>query len=286
MTVEIQYDASTAVSFRADLVATSASLAVVKPDGTTQETAVVVLPTVSTTVGAGTTATVLTLAAVTSIVPGMVLQVTSDGVVYECEAAVIDAAAKTVALVVGLPVVPDTGGTVKAVGLTSTIAAPGAANIGSNWRLVWTYSDGTTTKIESEAAAVVRQRWVSPIGADDVRGILAEMNTARSEQWNADVASKVDDEMRATVESIGKRPWAYLSPAVFVTAARRGIRYELAQRGIAHGGDIYAAQRELRFAFDDALSSVITGLAYDSNADGAIDANEARSMFSTIQAIR
>ena len=286
MTIELQYDASTPVVFDADLVATSSTLAVIAPDGTTLASPTVTLPTVSTTVGAGTTATVLTLAAVTSIVPGMVLQVTSDGVVYTCRAAVVDAAAKTVALTVGLPVVPDTGGTVKAVRLSATVTAPGAANIGANWRLRWTYSDGATTLVEGQAAAVVRQRWVSPIAAADVRDVLAEMSTSRSDQWCADVAERVNDSMRAKVEALGKRPWAYLSPLAFAAPARLGIRYELSQRGIAHGGQIYEAQRELRFAFDDSLASVIGSLAYDADADGAISAAEARPMFSTIQAVR
>ncbi len=286
MTVELQHDASTPVALTGRLVATSASLAVTKPDGTTLSTPTVTLPSVSTTTTSGTTAAVLELAAVTGISPGTPLQVTSDGVVYDCEAAVVDATAKTVTLVTGLPVIPDVGSTVKGTKLTATVTAPGASNVGSNWRLVWTYSDGTTTTTESEAAAVVRQRWLSPIGADDVRAVLAEMQTTRSEQWCSDVADKVDQALRAKVEATGRRPWAFLSPMAFVAAARQGIRYELATRGIAHGGQIYEAQRELRFAFDDNLNSVITSLAYDKNADGAISGAESRPMFSSIQAVR
>ena len=65
-----------------------------------------------------------------------------------------------------------------------------------------------------------------------------------------------------------------------------GIRYSLAQRGIAHGGQIYEAQRELRFASDDTLAQVIQGLAYDGDSDGAISTDEARPLHYTIQAVR
>lgn len=285
-TVEIQYDASTPASLAGSVVATTATLAVVAPNGTTLAAPTVTKPATATTIAAGTTATVLTLADVTGISPGTALLVTSDGVAYDCTAAVVDTVARTVALVIGLPVIPDTGAAVATVTMTATVAAPGSANIGPNWRLVWTYDDGGDDIVASQPAAVVRQRWLSPIGAGDVRAILAEMNTARSEQWCADLAAMVDAEIRGKVEATGRRPWAYLSPMAFVSAARQGIRYELSRRGIAHGAQIYEAQRELRFAFDDSLSSVIGALAYDKDADGAISGAEGRPMFSTIQAVR
>ena len=284
--VELQYDASTPVSLDADRVATSATLAVVAPAGTTLESPTVTLPSVSTTTTSGTTADVLELVSVTGIAPGDRLQVTSDGVAYSCTAARVDAVAKTVTLVTGLQLVPDLTSTVKSTKLTATVAAPGAASVGANWRLVWTYSDGTTAVADSQPAAVVRQRWVSPIGASDVRDVLAELGGERSELWCQGVADRVDSAIQATLEGTGRRPWLYLSSAVFTQPALLGIRYELAQRGIAHGGQIYEAQRELRFARDDALAQVVGSLAYDENQDGALTGDEVVPSFGVIQATR
>ena len=284
--VELQYDASTPVSLTADRVATSASLAVVAPDGSALSAPAVTLPTVSTTTTSGTTADVLELARVSGIAPGDRLQVTSDGVAYNCTAAIVDATAKTVTLVTGLQVVPDLTSAVKNTKLTATVTAPGVANLGANWRLVWTYSDGTTTIDDSQPAAVVRQRWVSPITAADVRDVLAELGGERSELWCQGVADRVDSAIQATLEGTGRRPWLYLSSAVFTQPALLGIRYELAQRGIAHGGQIYEAQRELRFARDDALAQVIGSLPYDANQDGAFTGDEVVPSFGVIQATR
>jgi len=283
---ELQYDANTGVSLIADLVATTATLSAVKPDGVELEAPAVTISAISTTIAAGTTKTVLTLAAITGIAPGSPLIVTSDGVAYACEAAVVDAAAKTVDLRVGLPVVPDTGAAVKGALLTATVAAPGVANIGPNFRLRWSYDDGATYRVVTVPAAVVRQAWTSPINAADVRDVLAEMGTSRSDQWCAAVASRVDDMVRARLVETNRRPWMYLSSAAFRRCSLAGIRFELAQRGMAHGGQVYEAQRELRFSFDDALASAIGGIIYDADGDGVIDASETKPMHFTAQATR
>lgn len=286
--VELQFDATTPVELVADLVASSATLSVVKPDGTELEAPRVTraAATLSTTVAAGTTKTVLTLDSVAGISPATPLIVTSNGVAYSCEAAVVDTAAKTVALRTGLPVTPAVADTVDGAKLTASVAAPGVGEIGPDFRLRWTYSDGTTTKTVSQAATVVRQAWTAAAAGADVRDILAEMGDSRSERWCAEVASRVDENIRGRLAETGRRPWAFISSAPFRRCALVGIRYELSQRGIAHGGQIYEAQRELRFAFDDALAGVIGSLSYDSDQDGAIDAAEARSLHFTIQAVR
>ena len=286
MTVELAYDGTTQVTLVGVVVATSATLAVTSPDDVATESPTVTVPTVTTTTTSGTTANILELAAVTGIAPGDALQVLSDGVRYACTAAVVDSVSKTVELVTGLPVIPDMGSTVAKTQLTASVSALGTANIGPNWRLVWTYSDGTTTRKVAIGAAVVRQLWTSPITVPDVRRTLAEMSAKRSNQWCADVVQRVNDSLLQRVEATGRRPWAFLSSSAFIGAARQGIRYELALQGIAHGGQIYEAQRELRFAFDDALSGVVGSLAYDQNDDGKIDEDEARPSLGTIQAIR
>lgn len=285
---ELQFDATTPAELVADLVASSATLSVVRPDGTQLSAPAVVRAsaTIATTIAAGTTKTVLTLASVAGITVGTPLIVTSDGVAYACEASVVDTVAATVALRTGLPVIPDTGAAVAGARLTASVAAPGAAEIGPDFRLRWTYSDGTTSKTVSRAATVVRQAWTAVSAGADVRDVLAEMGDSRSERWCAEVAERVDENIRGRLAETGRRPWAFISSGPFRRCALVGIRYELSQRGIAHGGQIYEAQRELRFAFDDALAGVIGSLSYDSDQDGAIDATEARSLHYSIQAVR
>lgn len=286
--VELQFDATTPVALVASLVTSTATLSVVKPDGTelSAPTVTRASASISTTIAAGTTKTVLTLDSVAGIGAGTPLLVTSDGVTYACEAAVVDATAKTVALRTGLPVIPDTGAAVKGAKLTASVTAPGVANVGPNFRLRWTYSDGSETRTVSQSATVVRQAWTAAANAADVRDVLAEMGDSRSDRWCAEVAERVDENIRGRLAETGRRPWAFISSAPFRRCALLGIRYELSQRGIAHGGQIYEAQRELRFAFDDALAGVIGSLSYDTDQDGAIDASEAKPRHFSIQAVR
>ncbi len=287
---ELQFDQSMAVSYEDPdgIVAISASVALIKPDGTTQQAPAVTLPALSTTCVAGSTASILILASVSGLLRGDKLRVTVAGYDYVVQAALIDATAKTVTLVWALPAAPTAGAVVKSLRISATLAAVGVAGIGGNYRLAWTYSDGTSTRTASEPAAVVRWRWVSPIGAADVREVVLELGGGnRSEQWCADVAARVDDKIRGKLSQTGRRPSLYLSASVFLDVARQGIRYELAQKGICLGGQVYEAQRELRFAFDDQLAQVIGGLpAYDTNADGAITGSETRPKHFSVQATR
>lgn len=285
--VELHYDATTAVELEADFAATSGTLSVRKPDDTELSAPSVTVSSISTTIDSGTTKTALALVSITGITVGTKLLVTSDGVTYKCEVAAIETSTKTVTLRTGLPAIPDIGAVVKGALLTASVAAAGAANVGPNYRLRWTYTDGVTSKTVNVAASVVRQLWTPPVVAEDVRDVLAEMSiTHRSEQWCAEVASRVDEMIRSKVLATGRRPWAFLAAESFRPAARLGIRFELAQRGIAHGGQIYEAQREHRFAFEDMLSRAIGSISYDSNFDGKIGGDEATPNHYTIQAVR
>jgi len=285
---ELYYDGATPVSLDAALVATSATLTVVKPDGTTLETPTVTLPTVSTTVAAGTTALAIVVADVTGISVGLPLQVLSDGVTYTVVPAHIEASSKTLTLVAGLPAVPDTGSTVKATRLTASVAAPGEALIGSGYRLAWVYSDGATTKRQGTPASVVRWEWQPPVTADDVQELLViEFGQTRSDESVTRVASRVDSKIKLAIERTGRRPHLYLSSGMFEDAARAGMRYELALQGLVLSGDVYEAQRELRFAFDDSLAQVVQGLAsYDRDADGTLSTAEQTPQHFVMRAVR
>lgn len=286
--LELQYDASTAVSHEdADgIVATSCTVTLTAPNGSVLQSPTVTLPSLSTTCAAGTTATSLVLASVAGIARGDHLRVTTAGLDYVVEVSTVNGTTKTVGLAAGLPVTPIAADPVKSLKMMASLDAVGAA--GSNYRLAWVYTDGTNHKQAGYPVAVVRWPWVSPCGPSDVREIVAELGGGvRSEAWLIDVCAKVDSKIQGRIAQTGRRPYLYLSSAVFSDVARAGIRYELAQRGLALGGQPYEAQRELRFAFDDQLATVITGLAaYDANGNGAIDAAEAIPQHFTIQGVR
>lgn len=288
--VELYYDGSTPVShFDAEgLVPIAATLVVSKPDGTTVSSPAVTLPSLSTTCAAGTTAGALTLAAVTGLAVGDALKVTSLGVDYVVKIAKLDTTNKIVTLEQKLPVTPAVNDAVKALKMTASVAAPGSALVGAGCRLTWTYNDATTTRRHGQAASVVRWPWTPPVAAQDVREVLAvSFGMTRSESHCASVASRCNELIRGKLIQTGRRPWLYVSSEAFRPCADAGIRYVLAQDGIALGGQHYEALRENRFAFDDAFVATITSAhGYDKDQDGKLSADELRPMFSSVRTVR
>jgi hypothetical protein len=288
--LELLYDSSTPVSYcdPDGIVPTTATVTLSTPAGAVLQTPVVTKPSLSTTAATGTTAQALVLAAVTGIVPGDLLRVTSASVNYVVEVTKINGTTKTVTLAAPMPVTPTNGDAFKALKMTATLTAVGVGGLGPNYRLTWAYTDGTNSRSVGIPVAVVRWPWQNPCSAQDVRDIVTELGGGtRSEPWCQAVADDVADKIKGKLSQMQRRPWLYLSSQVFADVARQGIRYALAQRGICLGGQVYEAQRELRFAFEDQLATVITGLAaYDSNADGQISTAEASPMAFTIQAVR
>jgi len=284
---ELQYDIENTVSADANLVpVTAASAKLISPNGDIVSTQTADAPMLSTTVAEGTTATLLVLADATGIEVGDGLRISSGGVSYSVTVATIDG--NNVVPVVGLPVVPATGSSVYGTTVKAAFGPYDVSRIGPNYRIAWTVETANTTERFAYTASVVRWKWTPVVAAKDVRDILSELNQTRSEQWCQGVADRVDEAIQAKLLSTGRRPWYYLSSGVFFDAARTAIRYELSQRGIAFGGQIYEAQRELRFAFDDKLAQVIQGLqgVLDANDDGKIDAAEAKPTFRTLQVLR
>ena len=286
--IELRYDASTSVS-HADaegLVPTAATLELRKPDGTVAATAVVSLPTVSTTTAAGTTATALVLTSAVGFAVGAPIAITSDGVVYCARIARLDGT--TAYLEDALPLAVDNGSTVARTTMSASIAAQGVSAIGAGYQLAWSYSVGGQTRQAAYQAAVVRWPWSSPVSGAEVRSVLANtFQERKSEAFCDRVAAIVNDRIRAAIFRTGRRPWLYLSPYVFDEAARQGIRYALAEEGVYQGGDAIAAIRELRFAFDDAVAQALTAAAYDSTANGTVEPVQpnAGGLY-TLQAVR
>lgn len=286
--VELQYDASTAVS-HADMVdgivPTSATVTLYDTDGASVSSPTVTLPTASTTTTTGTTAAALVLTSASGFAVGRPIAVVSDGVTYVAEIARLDGS--TAYLAATLPLIPDSGSTVKTLRMTATVTAPGVANIGAGLRLVWVYSDGTNSRTVSYPASVVRWQWRPPVSGEDVREVIAtSYGDKRSQVYCNKVADRVNQKIRAAILRTGRRPWLFLSAEAFSEAADKGIRYALAEDGICQSGQIYEAQRETRFAFDDALTAAITSTPYDRDADGQLAPDEVKPLGWSVQVSR
>jgi len=286
--IELKYDASTTIAhFDAEgLVPTSATCTVHRPDGTVQASPVVTLSAINTHCNAPSNTTFLDLDSITGVTVGTKLAVTSYGVTYVVTVARIDG--NHAHLQDALPIKPQNNDTVKGLLMTASVPAAGSAAVGSGYRIVWAYSDGSASAQAAYQAAVVRWPWSAPVSGADVRSVLANTyQEKKSEAFCDRIAQLVNERIRGAVQRTGRRPWLYLSGLVFNEAARQGIRYALAEEGVYPGGDAISAQRELRFAFDDAIASALTAAAYDPNADGATDGGTAaQSALYTIQAVR
>lgn len=286
--IELKYDSSTTVShFDAEgLVPTAATLTVYRPDDTVLATPAVTISAINTTCTSASTATMLVLASVAGVTVGTKLSVSSYGVVYAVTVARIDGSA--VYLQDALPVVPILGDTVKGLAMSATVAAAGSGAIGRNYRLAWVYNNATESRQVTYPASVVRWLWSAPVSGADVRSVLANSYQERkSESFCDRVAQLVNERIRSAVQRTGRRPWLYLSGLVFTEAARQGIRYCLAEEGVYPGGDAISALRELRYAFDDAMTQSLTAAAYDADADGATEAGvPTQAALYTLQAVR
>lgn len=286
--IELKYDASTTIShFDAEgLVPTSATCTVYRPDGTVQALPAVTLSTISTHCNASSNATFLDLDSIAGITVGTKLAVTSYGVTYVVTVARIDGTHAH--LRDALPIAPQNNDVVRGLTMTASVAAAGSASVGGGFRIVWAYSNATSSAQAAYQAAVVRWPWSAPVSGADVRSVLANTyQEKKSETFCDRIAQLVNERIRGAVQRTGRRPWLYLSGLVFNEAARQGIRYALAEEGVYPGGDAISAQRELRFAFDDAIAAALTAAAYDPNADGSTEGGvPPQSALYTLQAVR
>jgi hypothetical protein len=286
--LELYYDGSTAVRWHdpKGLQPSTAALAVQSAAGATLETPTVTKPTLSTTIQAGSTASIAILASVTGLVVGSHLAITSDGVVYVVRVARIDGTSVHVSP--ALPLVPDTGAAVKHLDMSASVAALGSSYVGARVRLAWTYDDGTTYERTGQQAVVVRWPWVPLCTAGDVADTLQmSFATSRSAGWCQVIADRVNDSIRGGIAQTGRRASMYLSSDIFRDAVSSGVRMHLALEGVCHGGDTYNAQREMRFAFADAMTAALTAAnPTDIDGDGQISAAEDRFAGMAIKARR
>ena len=269
------------------VLATTATAVLRKPGGTTLETLTVTAPTAgSRTIAAGSTADALIVSSATGVTVGHRWRVTSDGVRHVLTVARVDGT--TVYPMEPLAVVPDTGSAFEPIRMTATIAAPGESLIGANYRLEWLYDDGTTEGFGSDTVNVVYWKWDDPVTGARIRqyvshqfpSVLQRREPAYWDQVAADACAQI----RAAVESAGRRPYLYGDTDVFARAGYECARWMLAKEGLVPRGSnpgIFEAQ--IRAEYDREMMQALSSLAqYDRNNDGAISSDEARGMWWSI----
>tara|TARA_E500000331_G_C17238595_1_gene705993 strand:- start:876 stop:1748 length:873 start_codon:yes stop_codon:yes gene_type:complete len=242
----------------------------------------------STTTTAATTQA-LTVASATGFSVGDYIALTSDGVAMVAHIERIDGL--ILHLYSALPVAPDNGSTVANTRMDVAIAAPGAAEIGSNYQLSLQVTTASDIIPIYEQAVVVRHGFGKPCVAVDVREVMthAYRETASNEFCEI-VARDVNTKIRTQVEATGRRPHLYLGDAkhTFSEAIQLAIRIKLTEVGIGPMTDSIAeSAREFRYQFDNEMARVLKGLSgYDKNNDGAIDGEEAKAPIMTVYAVR
>jgi len=221
----------------------------------------VVLPTGSTTIKSiGNDHIVVNSAAGFS--PGDAIRIISDGVTYVRELGRIEIGAgdPRFHLVTEIPEELEADDPVVALTVAITFAAV-SAPYGDGYRVKVSASDATSTVKAELGAAVVRWTW-QQCSSQDVAAVLAAVyQDERSEFFCRHVAARVNAKIEHALDSTGRRPWLYSGGSnLFSEVIQAGIRYVLADHGIAPAGDYVSLLREMRFAFDDSLRVVVAGL--------------------------
>ncbi|MCB9739512.1 MAG: hypothetical protein H6747_09610 [Deltaproteobacteria bacterium] len=277
--LEIRYDQSRAVYLdpAEGIVASTATLSLFAADGSTVESPTVSKPTATGTVQAGSTALVLALdvGEAANFAVGEKIRIESDGVTYMPTVARING--DNLHLRAALSDVPDTGSTVAKIRLTATLSAPGLALLGSDFRLEWSYSDGTTSGYHTEGVSVVRWPWVSPVSADDVRDYISTSYAeTRTDDFCEQIAKRASDKVAQALRASGRRAHLYPDPSVLEEPTWQAVHWLLAEQGyVPSGADVSTYTKDARYSFTDAVAEVVKSLlGYDANADGAISEDE------------
>jgi len=267
------------------MVPTSSSLKVYDKEGKLQQTAVVTLPTATTTVAAGTTSSAIAVADASGFSGvGSLIKIVSDGVDYVAKIARVDG--NTFHLSASLPLIPDTGAAVSALEVTATIAAIGTVG---TYRIEWNIADATDTRQRNEQAYVVNWLFEDPISSLDVAEILElTYGERRQEVFYDHIRERVNAKIERALAATGRRAHLYASPDLFREAARTCIHWILAESGFAPAGsDISEWIRQMRIQFDQEIAQVINSLeTYDKNEDGELSTTERTPAYWTIQTRR
>tara|TARA_R100000808_G_scaffold2971_2_gene11084 strand:+ start:1287 stop:2150 length:864 start_codon:yes stop_codon:yes gene_type:complete len=252
------------------LLPTSMTAKLYDRSGGAEATATVTVPSGSTTVHTDHS-TYISMNASTNFSAGDVVKITNDGVDYVRELSRIEAHAQPrFYLATDLPVSTDSGDA--CVALTATVSfAAVSADVGDGYyvEIIATDTDGNKEKA-TLGAVVVRWSWQRATAQDVAQVMSAVYQDERSHAFCSTVADRVNAKIEHALDSTGRRPWLYSGASnLFSEVIQAGIRYVLADHGIAPTGDLVSLLREMRFAFDDSLRVVVAGLReYDTDDDG------------------
>ena len=260
------------------LVPASVTAQLLDRTGGVLATASASLPTASTTVH-GQHAAYFDVDDGTGITAGAHLAITSETVTYVRE--VLKLTANThprVYLRTDISESLSSGDAVEGLDVGITFAAV-SADVGDGYQIKIIATDAGGAKVVAYlGAAVVRWSW-QRCAAEDVANVLAAVyQDERSHVFCASVADRVNAKIEHALDATGRRPWLYSGASnLFSEVIQSGIRYVLADHGIAPTGDLVSLLREMRFAFDDSLRVVVAGLReYDTDNDGETQADQAR----------
>lgn len=293
MAIEVHYNTAHPVWLEPSdgVLATTATAVLRRSTDTVLETLSVTLPTAgSRTVASGTTREAVVVSDASGVTVGHKWRVISDGVTHVFTVARVDST--TVYPSEPLAVVPDTGSAFEPLRMTASISAPGTSEIGENLRLEWLYDDGTTEGFASDTVHVVRWKWNSPISAARIREHVAlafpsVVQSREAHYWDR-IADEVDDRIRQEVNAAGRRPFLYGDPDVFKHAGLACAQWLLARDGIVprtSNPGIYLEQ--MRGEFDREMLRAMSSLnTYDSDGDGAIDAQESLGLWWSVRLSR
>ena len=238
--------------------------------GALEATATVTVPTGSTTVDSDS-GTYIAVNASTNFATGDAIAITNDGVSYIRELARIEGTTPPrFFLAADLPVPVDATDTVKALSASISFAAVSASIGAGYWVEIVATDAAGTVKRATLGAAVVRWSWQRCQAADVAQVLASVFQAERSHAFCSNGADRVSAKIEHALDSTGRRPYLYSGASnLFSEVIQAGIRYVLADCGIAPTGDLVSLLRELRFAFDDSLRVIVAGLReYDSDDDG------------------
>jgi len=270
--IELHKDKTAAVhheDIEQAVVPTTATCKLYDAAGGLVQSAVVTLPTVSTTTAAGTTASALTLASATGVVVGHAYRLDYYGQVYVVR--VVKVSGSVVTLSATLPEAPPDGSTFRALRMSATLTAVGSVK--PNMQLRFEFDDGSTYRQHQEVADAVRWPFEDVVSARDVAEALSQYGATKSDRYCEDVAAAVNARIKAHLRATNRRPDLVADPTAFEIAGRSGIDWSLAERNVLPLGDDPVEMRmRLRDAFRADMALVIEGLTfYDGDDDGKLD---------------
>ena len=260
------------------LVPASATAQLMDRKGGVLASGTVTLPTASTTVHSQHT-TYFSVNSGTGITSGAHLAITSETVTYVREVLRLESNAHPrVYLRTDVPQTLNSADVVAGLDLNIEFAAT-TADFGDGYQIKIVATDAGGSKVTAYlGASVVRWSW-QRCSAEDVADVLAAVyQDERSHVFCNAVAERVNAKIEHALDSTGRRPWLYSGASnLFSEVIQAGIRYVLADHGIAPTGDLVNLLREMRFAFDDSLRVIVAGLReYDTDNDGETQEDQAR----------